>query len=357
MNRIGMLLIVAAGMSAAAADWNPQAAADYLDRRQAEWSAWPNAQKPGGPCLSCHTGLLYLLARPQLSIALKENAPAKPQQELLATVRSRAGATEAGPAGAVPGAGAVKGVLADQLLATQAVLTPLVLAYDDRKSGKLSREGEDAFRRMWALQARSGPAKGAWPWSSFDLDPWEMPESAFFGAALAAAATGSAPGGYQDRPEIRDNVVELRDYIRANQAGQPLHNRLVALWASGTLRDLLPDSTRQDILAALWRGQSADGGFSMAALGPWKPRAAVPLTQESNGYATALAAFAVEQAGVGRDMPKLARALDWLRDHQDPRDGSWAAVSMNKQREPSNMPAKFMRDAATALAAMALSAR
>src|SRR6184192_3888876 len=48
-------------------DWSPQLAADYLDSRQKEWFAWPAAKAPGGPCVSCHTGLTYLLARPVLT--------------------------------------------------------------------------------------------------------------------------------------------------------------------------------------------------------------------------------------------------------------------------------------------------
>lgn len=354
--RVGMLLL-AAGALAPAADWNPRAAAEYLDHRQAEWSAWPHAQKANGPCLSCHTGLFYLVARPALGAALHETSMPAPEAELLAAVRARVTARDAIAAGGVPGANPPKEPLAHQLLATQAILAPFVLANDDRAKGKLSRDTEEAFRRLWDLQSHEGPDKGAWPWASFNLDPWEMPHSAFFGAVLAAAATGLAPGGYQDRPEIRANIAELRAYVRGNEARQPLHHRLLALWASSRLRDLLPDNTRQEILATLWKSQGADGGFSLAAIGPWQARAEVPATSESNGYATALAAFAVEQAGVKPGSADLARALAWLKSHQDPRDGSWPAFSMNKDREPSTMPARFMRDAATAFAVLALAGK
>ena len=43
------------------AGWNPQLAAKYLDERQREWFAWPQAQSPNGPCVSCHTGMPYLI--------------------------------------------------------------------------------------------------------------------------------------------------------------------------------------------------------------------------------------------------------------------------------------------------------
>ena len=102
MYRLGMLLSAAA-LCVSAADWNVRAAAGYLDRRQTEWSAWPYAQKSAGPCLSCHTGVFYLLARPGLRNALDEMAPPKPEIELLAVVRMRAGVLDPAGAGAVPG--------------------------------------------------------------------------------------------------------------------------------------------------------------------------------------------------------------------------------------------------------------
>ena len=54
------------------ADWSPRLAAEYLEGRQKEWFAWPAAKAPGGPCISCHTGMTYLLARPALRKALGE---------------------------------------------------------------------------------------------------------------------------------------------------------------------------------------------------------------------------------------------------------------------------------------------
>ena len=54
------------------ADWSPKLAAQYLDARQKEWFAWPQAASPDGPCVSCHTGLSYLLARPVLRRVLSE---------------------------------------------------------------------------------------------------------------------------------------------------------------------------------------------------------------------------------------------------------------------------------------------
>jgi squalene-hopene/tetraprenyl-beta-curcumene cyclase len=234
------------------------------------------------------------------------------------------------------------------------VLASLVLAMDDAPRGKLSAEGEKAFDRLWSLQVKTGPDKGAWLWSDFDLDPWETKESAFYGAALAALATGLAPAGYQSRPEIQENIAALAAYLRGGQKTQPLHNKLFLLWASAKLRDLLPDTDKQAILNELWRKQESDGGWTIASLGQWKQRAKAPVAAGSNSYATALVTYATEQAGVQRAQAGLAKALAWLRTHQDTHGGYWAAESMNHKHDPGTVPEKFMSDAATGYAVAAL---
>src|SRR6476646_7712054 len=72
-----------------AADWDPAAAAKYLDSRQEKWFAWPNAVAKGGPCLSCHTGLTYILARPVLRRALGETASARWETGMLEGLKAR----------------------------------------------------------------------------------------------------------------------------------------------------------------------------------------------------------------------------------------------------------------------------
>src|SRR6266498_1906924 len=73
-------------------DWSARLAADYLDSRQKAWFAWPRAnQREGGPCLSCHTGVPYLLARPALSRALGEDDGGPWVEGLLNAVRRRVG--------------------------------------------------------------------------------------------------------------------------------------------------------------------------------------------------------------------------------------------------------------------------
>ncbi|HEX4682484.1 MAG TPA: hypothetical protein VH277_07250, partial [Gemmatimonadaceae bacterium] len=74
----------------------------------------------------------------------------------------------------------------------------------------------------------------------------------------------------------------------------------------------------------------------------------------SDGYATGLVAYALEEAGTGTTEPHLARALTWLVQHQDQATGMWTATSMNKQRDVNSDVGKFMSDAATAYAVLAL---
>lgn len=334
---------------ALAGDWSPKAAADYLDARQKAWFAWPAAQKgPEGPCLSCHTGLGYLLARPALAQALGENEPTSYQTSLLEGLRKRV--VKATAQDFAPKSNAQK---AAEALGSESVLAALLLASDDARHGALTKQTEQAFDRLWALQLTTDKNKGAWTWNSFDLDPWEEPHSMFYGAALAALAVGVAPEDYQSRPNVRANVDALKTYLTAQQETQPMHNRLLLVWASTRLRGLLTDAQRKSIVGAVLHSQQADGGWTIASIGPWKEHASAPASSGSNSYATALTAFVLQQAGVPRTELAMAKALGWLRAHQD-KTGYWDAQSMNKQYEPDSMPLLFMRDAATSFAALAL---
>lgn len=330
-------------------DWNAQRAAEYLDSRQQEWFAWPAAKAVGGPCFSCHTSMTYLMARPGLRRKLGESGPTPFETRWLDTFRSRVAKRQALE---IYGRFA-KEPLASQSLGVEAIFAALFLSAADAESGVLSAGAETALQRMWALQTEG--AKGSWDWFSVNLDPWEMPESRFYGAALAAMAVASTPTSYRVRPDVKANTAKLVEYLRREQASQPLHNRLMLLWSASRLPDALAKDGRKAIVADAWRQQQVDGGWTLSSLGPWSPHAdAPPAATGSNGYATAFATFALEQAGTSTSDAKLAKALGWLRTHQDREAGTWAADSMNKRYEPGSMEIRFMQDAATAFAAMAL---
>jgi squalene-hopene/tetraprenyl-beta-curcumene cyclase len=251
-------------------------------------------------------------------------------------------------------AGASRLPRAAEELGVESVLAALLFALQDRQTGMLTKRTELAFERMWSLQTADGEAKGAWRWNNIDLDPWEEPESPFFGAALAALATGVAPSDYQARREIRANVEALKTYLRTWEKKQPLHNRLIQVWASTSLPGILSEHERQNMCADVLNRQEPDGGWSIGSLGPWREHPAAPIHGGSNAYATALAAFVLQRAGISREDRKVARALDWLRSHQDQTAGFWEARSMNKRYPADSAPAQFMQDAATAFAVLAL---
>lgn len=264
--------------------------------------------------------MTYLLARPALRKALGEDTPTVYETGLLASLRSRVDKKE--PA-AAQGLG-VESILAARFLATA-----------------------DAFDRMWALQIHEGAAKGAWNWFSLAQDPWEMPDSRFYGAALAAMAVPAKDHG-------RTDAQELVGYLHREQAAQPLHNRLMLLWASSGFPEALPAAARRDIVDEVWKKQQADGSWTTEALGPFQPHANAPHAEGGSAYATAFAAYVMQQSGGDSANPKLALALGWLRAHQNPECGCWQSVSMNRQYEPGSMQSKFMADAATSFAVLAL---
>jgi hypothetical protein len=278
-----------------------------------------------------------MLARPVLRRALGETAPARWETGTLQAFKAR---------------------VEDNSLAggqlSEAVLAALAFAIDDRRSGRgLSGESEAAFRRMWRLQEGDGVRKGAFPWNNSGRDPFSN-DAAYMGASLAALAVAIAPGDYRSRPEIRRNLDALENHLRNSASAQPLHHRLISLWASGKLKGLMPEAAADQILKETWQGQEADGGWTLKSLGPWKDHPEAPPQPGSNAYATALVALSVQEYGISRENPRVVKALNWLKSHQDPHDGSWTASSLNKRHEAGSIQMEFMRDAATGFAVLAL---
>jgi len=137
------------------------------------------------------------------------------------------------------------------------------------------------------------------------------------------------------------------------------------LWAATLSPSLLTADQRQAIADALQRAQQDDGGWNTASMGSWKRADGSALDTRSDGYATGLATFALKGCGTGveacgsgvaasRHADATRRGLAWLASHQDPATGAWFASSLNKQRDPASDAGKFMSDAATAYAVLAL---
>jgi squalene-hopene/tetraprenyl-beta-curcumene cyclase len=336
------------------ATWNRQAAAAYLDQRSTWWTTWPNAQRDHGTfCVSCHTALPYALARPALRQPLGESAPSPTEAALLANITKRVSMwRDVEPFYPDQTRGVPK---TSESRATEAILNAVILARRDAAAGSMSDEGRRALDNVWALQMKTGEQTGAWTWLQFHNEPWEGDSSAFHGATLAAIAIHSAPGGYATLPENHDRVKALHDYLQKGNEKQVLLSRAMLLWASTLSPAMIGSEAQQGIVDALLRAQQDDGGWSTALMGSWKRADGSALDTRSDGYATGLVTFALESLGDPRTQAQVKRGVTWLVTHQDRATGAWFASSLNKKRDPESDAGKFMSDAATAYAVLALS--
>jgi squalene-hopene/tetraprenyl-beta-curcumene cyclase len=350
----------------AARSWDRKAAAAYLDQRESWWMGWPEAACDHGTfCVSCHTVVPYVVARPALRKALGEAAPSIYERRLLENVARRVRLwKEVAPFYNDQEDGANKSA---ESRSTEAVLNAFVLASSDAQIGKLSDDTRAAFDNLWALQQTTGDSKGAWVWQVFDLKPWEAGDSRYFGAALAAIAVGAAPENYRSTPAIQNNLKMLREYLDRAYAKQPSLNHVFLLWASAKLPGVLAPERRTAIISAVLREQQPDGGWSLFPLdrtwrdwslsslfGNWKRADGTPQELQSDALATSLITFTLQQAGIPRENAQLSQSRSWLLHHQSKTEGFWSSSSLNKRRDPSSNVGRFMSDAATAYAVLAL---
>ena len=334
-------------------EWGRAAAAEYLDARQAWWMSWPRAARDHGTsCVSCHTTLPYALARPALRKALGENAPTIPEAHLLEGVRKRVAlwneveAFYPDQTAGLPKTSESRG--------TEAILNAIILASHDAYDGHLSNDTRQAFENLWKLQFTRGEGAGAWAWLYFNLAPWESDGAAYYGAALAAVAVGVAPDNYATSTEIQERLALLVAYLRQDAESRPPFDRVMLLWASTELSGLLTSDEQQSIIRDVMSLQTSDGGWSLTSLGPWEGQDGFSPDPGSDGYATGLIAFVLQLADVLPAQENMKAALAWLVQNQDPISGRWRASSLNTERDPESDRGRFMADAATGFAVLAL---
>ncbi len=341
--------------------WDQKAAAAYLDQRAGWWMGWQRAQRDHDTfCVSCHTAVPYAMSRPSLRAALGEQGPSANERKLLDNVAKRVRLwKEVAPFYTDADRGVYKSV---ESRGTESVLNALILASNDASNvapgGHLRDDTRAAFENMWAEQQTTGEQKGAWLWLRFKNEPWEADDSDFYGATLAAIAVGTAPENYRANPAIQTNLKMLSEYLNRESAAQTLSNRAVLLWASAKVPGLIEAERQKAIINELLSKQQPDGGWSLTSMaGSWKRHDGTPQEALSDGYATGLIVFALQQAGVSRENAQLQKGLAWLTANQNHADGYWLAYSLNNNEEHHISPdtARFMKDAATAYAVLALS--
>jgi squalene-hopene/tetraprenyl-beta-curcumene cyclase len=308
--------------------------------------------------------LPYAVARPVLRTAMGETGVSIGEQKLVDNVikRVRLG-KDSSPYYTDQGSN----YKAAESRGTEAVLNAAILANYDAQRGQLSDDTGAAFAHMWELQQTTGDGKGAWDWLQFDQEPWEANDSRYYGAALAAMAVGTVPGGYASSPEIQSNLNLLREYLKRESAAQSTINRVFLLWASTKLPGLLEPEQQKAIVNETLRKQQSDGGWRLASIvwrwkgwslksfaNIWLREDGTPLEGKSDGVATGLITLVLQEAGVPRDNDQLRHGLSWLMSNQDTQDGSWPASSVNKQHHMSVGTSRFMSDAATAYAVLSL---
>jgi squalene-hopene/tetraprenyl-beta-curcumene cyclase len=333
------------------ARWNGEAAADYLDSREVWWQSWPVAQKDHGTiCISCHTVVPYAMARPALRHALGETGMAAPELIMMDSVEKRVSHWSEMVPFYSEAAGLGKTA---ESQATEAVLNAVILASYDARQGHLRPITRTAFDEAWALQEETGEKAGGWKWQDFHLGPWEGAESGYQGAALLMVEVGDAPDGYASEPGVRKYSDRLREYLRRQYTAQPLMNQLYILWASGKVPGLMTEAERKELLGELEMLQRADGGWKLSSMDKSERQDDSPEPAESDGVATGLAVLAIEESGASRGDSTLKRGLEWLEQHQG-KDGDWHASSLNEARDPKSDVGRFMSDAATGYAVLAL---
>lgn len=301
-----------------AATFSPTKAGSYLDGVGVNWTR-------DRQCITCHTNMPYLLARP----ALPGDAGWKEVRKFLEgdVAKWQAGGKPRGDA--------------------YVVATAFALSFNDAKTtGKLHTMTRVALDRMWASQR----ATGEWNWLKCDWPPLEHDD--YYGATLAALAVGMAPEDYAKSDAAKAGIAKLKVYFQKTSAPD-LHHRAMLLWASMRLHGLMTPEEQMKTIAELRGKQRDDGGWSLPSLGTYKRRDEVKSFNDPNapsdGYGTGFALFVMREAGVPADDAAIKKGVAWLKSNQRA-SGRWYTRSLNNDK------AHYIANAGTAFCVLALDA-
>lgn len=289
----------------------------FLDSAALDWQqSWQ--------CVTCHTNISYLMARPTVSADAQAHREVRKYAEQLVSLRWE----EVGPR-----------------IDAEVVATAAALALNDAASTKkLHPLTRTALDRMWTVQRPEGdwkwPVRCRWP-------PMESDEH--YGVTLAAIATGAAPEEYIKTPQAQAGLAKIREFLKTHPP-KDLHHRAMILWASTYVDGLMSADEQQACIKDLIAAEMPGGGWNFARLYPWdRADGKEQQTAASDGYGTGFVLFVLRRAGVRTSEPAVERGIAWLKSHQR-ESGRWFTRSLNKDNE------HFISHAGSAFAVMALAA-
>ncbi len=297
--------------------FSPELAAHFLDSAAVDW-------QKSRKCIACHTGFLYLMARPSLGTANPAYQTVRQYAQDLVEKRW----PEKGPR-----------------WDAEVVMTASVLAYGDAIAGdSLHPTTRKALDRMWTVQR----ADGGFDWLNCGWPPYESDDD--FGAAMVALGTLVAPDDYAETSTAGEGLQRLRDYLVANPP-PTLHHRGWIMWADsyrpGTL---ITEAERADVIEELLALEQPTAGWALPTLGDWQRVDGEPQdVSTSDGYGTGWAIFMLRRGGIPTNHAAIRRGVDWLKRNQR-QSGRWWTRSLHKDNH------HFISHAGTAWAIMALDA-
>ena len=302
---------------ALAEEFSPTSAARYLDSAALHW-------QKSRKCVTCHTNLGYLFARPALHSAQEDSGEVRAFYEEHVTSRW----AESTPA------------------PVQSVVVAAGLTFNDvQTTGKLHPTTRRALDLMWTVQREDG----AWNWPICDWPPMESDEH--YGVTLAALAVGLAPNDYSKTEAATEGLEKIRTFL-ANNPPKSLHHRAMVAWASLRVDGLASTSERQQTLADLFARQLPDGGWATPGLlSDWtelKRKDGKPHdTETSDAYATGFAIVVARELGCPATDERLEKGIDWITQNQR-ESGKWFT------RSPAKDSHHYLSNFGSAFAILAL---
>lgn len=274
-------------------------AATYLDQASLTWQKKKK-------CVTCHTNMAYMMARPALGAALQDSGEVRDFFENYRTARWKD-----------------KPLNENQGFWTIVLATGLTFN-DLQITGELSDASRDSLDLLWSTQR----VDGGWRWPDCDYAPMEIDDH--YGATLAALTVGIAPDNYAESPQARKGVTKLITFLK-NDPPKSLHHRAMLAWSSIRIEGIATEAERQKTLGELLALQLPDGGWSTSGfLTDWEgllDKGDPPLdTETSDGYGTGFVIVVARELGVPADDPRIQKGIAWIKSNQR-ESGKWFTPS------------------------------